>query len=90
MSLQLHRPDGRGGVEPRSTAERDWRRQLRSPRWGSGRRGHRMARLSNPEMNPTRTGVSVAFWLLLGIGTFVLLVLGYQTGFWHFAIVPPR
>jgi hypothetical protein len=47
-----------------------------------------MARLSNPEMNPTRTGVSVSFWLLLGIGTFVLLVLGYSTGFWHFTVIP--
>jgi hypothetical protein len=83
MSLQLHRPDGRGGVEPRATTERDWRRQLRSPRWGSGTRSRRIARLSNPEMNPTRTGISIAFWLLLGLATFVLLVLGYGTGFWH-------
>ena len=84
MSLQLHRPDGRGGVEPRTTPEPDWRRQLRSPRWGSGRRGGRIARLSNPEMNPTRTGTSIAFWLVLGIGTFAILVLGYGSGFWHF------
>ena len=83
MSLQLHRPDGQGGVEPRTTTERDWRRQLRSPRWGSGVRGRKVARLSNPEMNPTRTGVSIAFWLTLGLATFVLLVLGYGTGFWH-------
>jgi hypothetical protein len=82
MSLQLHQPDGRGGVEPRTTTERDWRRQLRSPRWGSGLRGRKVARLSNPEMNPTRTGVSVAFWLILGLGTFVILVLGYGTNFW--------
>lgn len=82
MSLQLHRPDGRGGVEPRTTTERDWRRQLRSPRWGSGLRGGRLTRLSNPEMNPTRRGIAVAFWLMLGLGTFVILVLGYGTGFW--------
>lgn len=82
MSLQLHRPDGEGGVEPRQTTERDWRRQLRSPRWGSGLRARRIARLSNPEMNPTSTSISVGFWLMLGLATFVLLVLGYTTGFW--------
>ena len=83
MSLQLHRPDGRGGVEPRDTTERDWRRQLRSPRWGSGLRKGKAARLSNAETNPTRTGVSIAFWLMLGFGTFAILVLGYGTGFWN-------
>jgi len=88
MSLQLHRPDGQGGIEPRTTVERDWRRQLRSPRWGSGLRSHRLARLSNPEMDPTGTRTSVAFWLLLGLATFVLLVLGYSTGFWHWAPLP--
>ena len=35
MSLQLHRPDGKGGLEPRLVVERDWRHQLRSPRWGA-------------------------------------------------------
>ena len=34
MSLQLHRPDGKGGLEPGPVRERDWRRQLRSRRWG--------------------------------------------------------
>ena len=27
MSLQLHRPDGEGGLEPRPVAEPDWRTQ---------------------------------------------------------------
>ena len=31
MSLQLHKPDGRGGLEPRTVSEGTWRRQLRSP-----------------------------------------------------------
>lgn len=83
MSLQLHRPDGRGGIEPRKANEPDWRRQLRSSRWGSGLRGGRLRRLANPEMNPTRTGMAIAFWLALGFGTFAILVLGYGTGFWH-------
>ena len=83
MTLQLHKPDGKGGIEPRTVSDQNWRRQLRSPRWGSGRRGGQLSALRNPEMNPTRTAVSVAFWLFLGLLTFVVLVLGYGTGFWH-------
>ncbi len=82
MSLQLHRPDGRGGIEPRTVAEKNWRRQLRSPRWGSALRGGRLPDLANSEMNPTSTGMSVLFWFVLGAATFVLLVVGYGTGFW--------
>jgi hypothetical protein len=82
MSLQLHKRDGRGGIEPRTVVQQDWRRVLRSPRWGSGLRGGRLPRLGNPEMNPTMTGLAVLFWLGLGFATFVLLVLGYGTGFW--------
>jgi hypothetical protein len=82
MSLQLHRPDGRGGIEPHGGSQQDWRRQLRSPRWGSGLRRGRLPRLRNPEMDPTMTGIAVLFWLGLGLTTFVLLVLGYGTGFW--------
>jgi hypothetical protein len=82
MSLQLHRPDGRGGIEPRTVAEKNWRRQLRSPRWGSALRGGRLPDLANTEMNPTSTGMSVLFWFALGAATFVLLVVGYGTGFW--------
>ena len=36
MTLKLHKPDGEGGLEPRTVVEPDWRSQLRSPRWGSG------------------------------------------------------
>jgi hypothetical protein len=81
MSLQLHKPDGRGGIEPRTVAQHDWRQQLRSPRWGSALRGG-LPKLRNPEMNPTMTLMAVLFWLGLGFATFVLLVLGYGTGFW--------
>jgi hypothetical protein len=88
MSLQLHRPDGRGGIEPQPVRERNWRAQLRSPRWGSARRGGRLPELPNVEMNPSSTAMAVLFWLGLGFLTFVLLVLGYGTGFWHMA--PPR
>ena len=30
MTLQLHQPDGEGGLEPVPPAEADWRTQLRS------------------------------------------------------------
>lgn len=75
MTLQLHRPDGQGGLEPETNAPKDWRVQLRSPRW-------KPAPLKNTEKNPTRTWVAVLFWLGLGAITFVLLVAGYGTGFW--------
>jgi hypothetical protein len=37
-------------------------------------------------MYPTSTFMSVLFWLGLAVATFVLLVLGYGTGFWS---LPP-
>ena len=82
MSLQLHRPDGEGGLEPTPVADADWRTQLQSPRWGTSLEGDRLPRLGNPEMNPTSRFRSVLFWLGLGIVTFLILVLGYGTGFW--------
>ena len=82
MSLQLHRPDGEGGVEPIPGTDADWRTQLRSARWGRDLHGARLPDLKNPEMNPTSRFRSVLFWLSLGIVTFVLLVAGYGTGFW--------
>jgi hypothetical protein len=82
VSLQLHRPDGKGGIEPRTVRERDWRRSLSAQRWGLGRRDGQLPRLDNPEMNPTSTPLAVLFWLGLGAVTFILLVAGYGTGFW--------
>jgi hypothetical protein len=83
MSLQLHRPDGKGGIEPRPVRESNWRGSLQSRRWGQGRRGGKLPRLDNPEMNPTSTALAVLFWLGLGALTFVVLVVGYGTGFWR-------
>jgi len=88
MSLQLHRPDGKGGLEPRQVNETNWRRSLTSPRWGIGRRDGRLPELKNPEMNPTSTPMAVLFWIGLGVLTFVILVVGYGVGFWHFP--PPQ
>lgn len=85
MSLQLHRPDGKGGLEPRPVVEQDWRRQLRSTRWGVALDKGRLPELANPEMNPTSVTRSIAFWLVLAAATFGTLVIGYGTGFWSLA-----
>jgi hypothetical protein len=82
MTLQLHRPDGEGGLEPRPVTDQDWQNQLRSPRWGATLRRGRLPALKNPEMNPTSTARSILFWVGLAALTFVVLVVGYQTGFW--------
>jgi hypothetical protein len=83
MSLQLHRPNAQGGLEPHPPEGDDWRRRLREPRWGASLPGRRLPPLTNPEVNPTPTWVAVAFWLALAVLTFVLLVAGYGSGFWH-------
>ena len=79
MTIQLHRPDGQGGLVPSrpSTGRReDWRKSLTSPRW-------RAARLANSDVNPTSTPMAIAFWLVLAAATFVLLLVGYGTHFWR-------
>ncbi len=81
MTLQLHRPDGKGGVEPRPVNQ-DWRRGMLSRRWGLNRRGGQLPEMQNPEMNPTSTALAVLFWAGLGALTFVILVAGYVTHFW--------
>lgn len=77
MSLQLHRPDGKGGLEVRTEPDENWRSTLRNPRWGAALKGGRLPELANPEMNPTSTARSVAFWTVLAILTFVIIVVGY-------------
>ena len=85
MSLQLHRPDGKGGLEPRPVLEPDWRRQLCSGRWGGALSKGRLPALKNPEMNPTSVVRSVLLWVVLALMTFGAIVVGYGTGFWSFA-----
>jgi hypothetical protein len=82
MTLKLHRPDEQGAIEPRPVVTDEWRGQLRSPRWGSGLRGGRLPALGNTEMNPTSRFRSALFWLALAVLTFIVLVVGYGTGFW--------
>lgn len=74
MSLKLYRPTP-DGLEPSPVEHRTWRSRLRSRRW-------KPAELSNPEQAPTSTRMAVAFWVVLAVLTFVLLVVGYGTGFW--------
>jgi hypothetical protein len=82
MTLQLHKPDGEGGLEPRPVTPGDWQDQLQSPRWGTGLRGGRLPQHKNTEMEPTSRFRSVLFWLALGAATFVILVAGYGSRLW--------
>ena len=84
MSLQLHRPDGKGGLEVRPVTDENWHNQLRSPRWGAALRRGRLPSLSNPEMNPTSTGKAIAFWVILGLLTFGIIVAGYGLKLWQY------
>ena len=84
MSLQLHKPDEHGVLKPEPGAPPDYREQLRSPRWGLAAQGGKLPALNNPEMRPASRAVAVLFWLSLAALTFVLLVLGYGIGVWHF------
>ncbi|MGH2407533.1 MAG: hypothetical protein ACRDF7_05560 [Candidatus Limnocylindrales bacterium] len=74
MSLKLYHPVP-GGLEPRPPEGGDWRKRLRSPRW-------HVARLANPEAQDPSPALAVMFFGGLATATFVLLVLGYATGFW--------
>lgn len=84
MSLQLHRPDGKGGLEVRTVTDQNWRNQLRSPRWGASLKGGKLPELANTEMNPTSSARAAAFWLALGILTFAVIAVGYGVGLWSF------
>ena len=75
MTLQLHRPDAGGALQPGAETDKDWREGLHARRW-------RVALLRNSEMNPTSTLRSILFWVALAGLTFVLLIAGYGTGFW--------
>jgi hypothetical protein len=72
------------GPQAKGTTDTDYRDQLRNPRWGKALKGGRLPEMTNPEMNPTSTGRAVAFWLVLGILTFVLIVAGYTVNLWNF------
>jgi hypothetical protein len=75
MSLQQHRPTPDGGLEPAPEVHRDYRRRLRSRRWSA-------AELANPDVHLTNPWLAVGLIAFLAAGTFLLLVLGYWSGFW--------
>jgi hypothetical protein len=74
VSLKLYRPT-RGGLEPSPVEPKNWRRRLQSSRW-------RAAALENPVGVETSPLLGVLFFVGLAFLTFVLLVVGYGTGFW--------
>ena len=74
-----------GGKPTQGDADTDYRDQLRNPRWGKALKGGKLPEMANAEMNPTSTGRAVAFWLVLGILTFVIIVAGYTVNLWSFA-----
>ena len=74
MSLKLYRP-GPDGLEPNPAAQRSWRGRLGSRRWGP-------PPLENTDLQPTSNRVAVLFWVFLAALTFVLIVVGYGSGFW--------
>jgi hypothetical protein len=74
VSLKLYRPTP-NGLEPNPVEQRTWRSRLGSRRW-------KPAALENPAQSPTSSRMAVMFWLVLAVATFVLLLVGYGTGFW--------
>ncbi|HLA16792.1 MAG TPA: hypothetical protein VJZ72_07810 [Candidatus Limnocylindrales bacterium] len=82
MTLQLHRPDAEGGLEVVAPVSDDHRTQLKAQRWGSSLHRGRLPRLANTEMEPTPAWLAVGLWAGLALVTFVIIVLGYGTGFW--------
>lgn len=74
MSLKLYRPTP-DGLEPNPVETRNWRGRLLSRRW-------QPAELENPEIPGTSPLLAVAFFGGLALLTFLVLVLGYGTGFW--------
>ena len=86
MSLQLHRPDGKGGLEVRPVTDQNWRNQLRSTRWGASMKGGKLSELSNPEMNPTSTARAAIFWVVLATITFLVIVAGYGVGLFRLPV----
>jgi hypothetical protein len=73
------------GTQAQGNADTDYRDQLQNPRWGKAVKGGKLPEMANSEMNPTSTGRAVAFWLALGIITFVIIVAGYAVNLWSFA-----
>ena len=72
---KLYRPAPDGGLEAVAPDGADYREKLGSRRWGA-------APLENPEVEKTNPTIAVAFIIGLSIFTFVVIVVGYSSGFW--------
>ena len=75
MTLQNYRQTPEGGLEPSSEPAVDYRSRLHSRRWNA-------ARLENPEAEMTNPWIAVLALVVISAATFVILVLGYASGFW--------
>jgi hypothetical protein len=76
VTLKNYRRTPDGGLEPAPAQAVDYRRRLRSRRWGA-------AGLENPEAEKTNPWIAVLAIVVISAGTFLLLVLGYASGFWE-------
>ena len=73
--VTMYRPTADGALEPVAGEGGDYRDRLRSRRWDA-------APLANPEVESTDPRIAVAFIVALLVVTFILLVVGYTSGFW--------
>jgi hypothetical protein len=73
--VTMYRPSSDGGLEPVPSDGGDYRELLRSARWQA-------APLKNAEVEQTDPRIAVAFIVGLLVVTFLLIVVGYGTGFW--------
>ena len=87
MTLQLHKPDGKGGLEKRAVQDGDWRRHLRAALGlGAAQQAGAPAGQSRDEPD-VHDHVGPVLARPGPVLTFVVLVVGYGIGFWHLA--PP-
>jgi hypothetical protein len=75
MTLKHYRPSGDGTLQPTPDVPDDYRTRLQSRRWNA-------APLENPEVHKTNAWIAVAYLAAISAVTFVVLVVGYGTGFW--------
>jgi len=71
----MYRPGPDGGLEAAPREDGDYRDRLGSRRWDA-------APLENPEAEKTDPRIAVAFIVGFSVFTFVVLVVGYSSGFW--------
>lgn len=75
MTLKLYEPTP-NGLEPSRVEASNWRSRLRSRRWDP-------APIENPDVKKTTPLAAILFFAGLAAATFVVLLLGYGSGFWR-------